>query len=104
MHWNNGRFHGPVTLEDTLFISDHKYNALSYSITDKAIKFGDTSVDLIIKGISINIEAQNNVNIESINGYLNLSGNSGIIINNSNYGTTLPTTGVEGQIFFKIIS
>lgn len=36
--------------------------------------------------------------------YLNLNSNSGITINNVSYGTSLPSSGVEGQVFFKLIS
>lgn len=37
--------------------------------------------------------------------YVNLNGGTGITINNSSYGNTLPTTGnVEGRVYFKLIS
>ena len=37
--------------------------------------------------------------------YVNLNGATGITINNSSYGTTLPTSGnTEGRLYFKLIS
>lgn len=36
--------------------------------------------------------------------YINLIGNTGITIGPSSYGTSLPSSGVEGQVFFKLIS
>lgn len=36
--------------------------------------------------------------------YINLNAENGITVPESCYGTTLPSTGVEGQVFFKLIS
>ena len=48
MHWNNGRFHGPVTLEDKLFITDYKYNAINYDNDNKSINYGDNKIKTTI--------------------------------------------------------
>lgn len=65
MHWNNGRFHGPVTLENSLKITDYKYNALNYD--NNSINFGDHNIFTNINGNKINIQA----------------GNSGMILNSA---------------------
>lgn len=57
MHWNNGRFHGPVTVENNLYITDHKYNALSYNDN---ITFGDNIIDTEVNGKNILLKRNNN--------------------------------------------
>lgn len=56
-------------------------------------KNGDTLVNS--EGYSTTIKSTN---------YVNLNSGSGITVNNISYGTSLPSSGVEGQIFFKLIS
>lgn len=102
MHWNNGKFHEHITVGDKIYITDHRHVAISgtYNFT----QFGESTIDTHIEGKNILINSNNNVNIRA-NSYINLSSNNGITINNSSYGTNLPTTGnVEGKIFFKLIS
>ena len=54
---------------------------------------------------SATIRSNNNsVNINA-GTYVNLNGGSGIVINNTSYGTSLPTSGnTEGRVYFKLIS
>lgn len=153
MHWNNGRFHGDITVGKTIFITDHKHVAILG--TKDYTSFGDTITNTNMYGKNINIDSSNkltagsktgsnlwsneyiriesgvvapdandgngikiassngnisiitnnsdSINIDSGN-YLNLKSKNGITVNNVSYGTTLPTSGVEGQIFFKLIS
>ena len=54
-------------------------------------------------GYATNVRSTNEVNITA-GTHLNLHSNSGITINNVSYGTSLPASGTEGQIFFKLIS
>lgn len=56
-------------------------------------KNGDTLVNS--EGYSTTVKSTN---------YVNLNSGSGITVNNVSYGTSLPSSGVEGQIFFKLIS
>lgn len=52
----------------------------------------------------INIHSNNNsINLEA-GEYVNINSGNGITINNVSYGTSLPGSGVEGEIFFKLIS
>lgn len=44
------------------------------------------------------------VDINSVGGLLNLKAKSGITVNTSSYGTSLPSTGSEGRVYFKLIS
>ena len=48
-------------------------------------------------------EGNNSTTVKSTN-YVNLNSGKGVTVNNISYGTTLPSTGIEGQIFFKLIS
>jgi hypothetical protein len=134
MHWNGGRFHGPVTLENELFITDHKYNVSSYieSENDKSIQYGDYAINTKVHGKDINITVGNDestiISLSSAdngsialgtNGTIDMVGTNGININSNglirlsaekgvvvdNYGTALPTTNLtEGRLFFKLIS
>lgn len=36
--------------------------------------------------------------------YINLNGGTGITVNSTSYGTSLPSSGTEGRVFFKLIS
>lgn len=61
-------------------------------------------IEIVSKNGPAVINANNNpVNITA-GTYVNLNGTSGITINNSSYGTSLPSSGVEGRMFFKLIS
>jgi hypothetical protein len=104
MHWNNGRFHGPVTLEKSLYITDNKYSAISEelyagSITNgsipapkKVIMFGDNKIPSLITGEDIILNSKNRLVLQDP-------------LNNTIYGTSLPNeNNTKGRIFFKIIS
>ena len=53
----------------------------------------------------IQIVSKNGPTLISSNTYVELNAGTGIVVNNNNYGTSLPTTGnTEGRIFFKLIS
>ena len=56
------------------------------------------------EGYDTTIKSNNNAVNITAGTYVNLNGLSGITINNSSYGTSLPTSGVEGRVFFKLIS
>lgn len=127
MHWKGGHFEAPVTIDETLFITEHKHYAIR-GIVDKTI-FGDNSVNTEIIGKNINeisqgyykvdagtsveINAKNgtgtlkstgNINISSSGAKVNINGKTGITVGSYSYGTGLPGSGSEGEIFFKLIS
>lgn len=52
MHWKGGHFEAPVTIDETLFITEHKHYAIR-GIVDKTT-FGDNSVNTEIVGKNIN--------------------------------------------------
>ena len=118
MHWNNAKFHKNVTVGGVVYSTDHKHVAIFG--TKDYTGFGESSVHSYIYGKDVGITASNTFFADSVEGsyvrsqknvniqagtYVNLNGASGITVNNSNYGTSLPTTGnVEGRVFFKLIS
>lgn len=59
---------------------------------------------LSAEGYNTDVKSTNKAVNISAGTYINLNGTSGITINNSSYGTSLPTSGTEGRIFFKLIS
>lgn len=61
----------------------------SLSMTSEDI----TSIKSMNKSVNINAKT-----------YVNLNAESGITVPESCYGTTVPSSGVEGQVFFKLIS
>lgn len=54
-------------------------------------------------GTYANVTAKTYANITA-GSYINLNAGSGIVVNNGSYGTSLPSYGTEGQMFFKLIS
>ena len=57
----------------------------------------------VLSSDNIFISSDSNTNITT-GEYINLNAGKGITISNVNYGTSLPLTGVEGRVFFKLIS
>ena len=127
MHWNNGRFHEDITVGNRVYITDHKHIAISGGYN--SITFGESSVDANLYGknilikttasnTSIDIDAVKNLNLKSgtnatiesgtvnvdAGTYLNLKSGTGITVTSASYGTSLPSSGTTGQIFFKLIS
>ena len=119
MHWNGGHFEGPVTIDETLFITEHKHYAIKGTV-DKTT-FGDASVNTEILGKSINIISGTSFDINAKNGTgslnstgdlglissagkVNINGKTGITVGNVTYGTGFPNNASEGLIFFKLIS
>ena len=127
MHWKNGKFHENIVVGTIVHITDHKHVAISGG--SNYIEFGENSINTNVRGNNIDITAnkkltanasngievnakggdmllkssQGEVNIDA-NRYFNINAQSGITINNKNYGTTLPSSGVQGQIFLKLLS
>lgn len=63
-----------------------------------------TGIEIVSKNGAALVSSEGySTTIKSTN-YVNLNSGSGITINNVSYGTSLPSSGVEGQIFFKLIS
>ena len=118
MYWNNGTFYENVTIYGKLYTSDHKHLAISGN--KNGTIFGESGAKTFLRGNGIDINSVDTINsastnettISSINQsvnlkaskYVNLNGTSGITVSSSSYGTTLPSTGTEGQVFFKLIS
>lgn len=118
MHWSNGKFHGNILVNENIYITDYKHLAIH---GDKnTVIFGSQDTNTNINGNNIHTVSANETIIESTakpiyikakNGSIeleattNINLNSEIKISNSNYGTSLPTSGnYEGRIFFKLIS
>lgn len=109
MQWNNGRIHGDITVGGKVYSTDHKHVAIFG--TKDYTGFGELGINSYMYGKDVGIKANNQFHVDSVAGssirsdkYVNINGVSGITIGSSSYGPTLPSTGVEGQIFFKLIS
>lgn len=63
-----------------------------------------TGIEIISKNGPTLINSDSNAVNITAGTYINLNGGAGITINNSSYGTSLPSSGVEGRVFFKLIS
>ena len=79
MHWNNGRFHGPVTLENNLNITDFKYNAIKYYKNNDGdnIEFSDKNVRTVIKGDTVHIKSFNGTGTFESEGDITIQSNFG---------------------------
>ena len=93
MHWNNGRFYGPVTIE-SLYITDYKYNALT--IESNTLTIGDSRINSLIKGNKIDINSNSDINLftSNGNGSFNVSKKMDIV---SNGNMTLESTAGTGS-------
>jgi len=97
MHWNNGRFHGVVTIQDTLNITDNRYNAITYKddITKHGVEgvctgtiFGNYDcTDSYLVGLGAIIASKNNKTDSQTSRYISLDKNNGIAITNLYAGT-----------------
>lgn len=87
MHWNNGYFHESIIVNDGIHITHNKYNGICFDKEGSAVVYGDHNINTNIKGKYIKLDAA-----------------KGIVLDEKNYGARLPETGVNGQLFFRLIS
>lgn len=109
MHWSNAKINKDITVAGKIYITDHKHIAIFGTKDYVGFGYGELNSNIYGKVITVsgaskvNISAASDINI-SASSYLNLEGFSGITVGRYSYGTTLPSSGVEGQVFFKLIS
>lgn len=105
-HWNNTMVRGMLDVTDKYCITERMYNVSKISNNNHQV-LGDDQITTEVHGESTYVYGKHNVYLEAKNGttygtiYLN---GSTIVLNSSNYGTSLPTTGKTGQIYFKLIN
>lgn len=75
------------------------FNAVNHTSTSSG--FG---IEIVSKNGDTLVSSEGHSTTVKSTKYVNLNSGSGVTINNVSYGTTLPSSGVEGQIFFKLIS
>ena len=61
-------------------------------------------VEIVSKNGEMLVSSESHSTTIKSTNYVNLNSGTGITVNNISYGTSLPSSGVEGQIFFKLIS
>lgn len=105
---NNAAIRGEVNFESTAKITGNGNRSnTAYQNTNGTNTFGNTSYDTVVNGKNATVSAST-VNIGKSGANIILTGNktamnTKFVVNGNVYGTSLPSTGEAGQVFFKII-
>lgn len=101
-----------VEFGESVVNTNVKGNNITITANRKLSANASDGIEIIAKGGDmliqssqgeVNINADSNLNINA-NGYFNITAQNGITVNPKNYGTSLPNSGVTGQIFLKLLS
>lgn len=86
MHWNTGTFHGPITVEKEVYITEFKYPAISGEF--EAITYSSDKVTTTVLGKGVNVkstvgitaEANNDISVTSKTGSITITSNKGVTV------------------------
>ena len=129
--WGDTFIDGILGAKDKITVGEKKYLVATTDYENKILLLGDPDRNATLRGIDIELDSSNNVNINakqnvviySLNGNSSVTSKNNVVltagkiaainapaitISDDNYGTEDPSTRIKnpvtGQVYFKIIS
>lgn len=106
MHWNNGKFHDCITVNNTVYITDHKHIAIH--ATKDSTEYGQTSINSYIYGKDVGVTANSKFFADSNSGsnlwskqYVRIEAGSNSANHGSDSGSGIEIVSKNGNALFN---